>query len=37
VKIASKCPVFQLIQAFLSVKCVLSEMNAEKVINVEKY
>ena len=32
----NQCPVFQLIQASLSAKCALSEMNAEKVINVGK-
>ncbi len=31
-----QCPVFQVIQAFLGAKCALSEMNAEKVINIEK-
>ena len=31
-----QCPVFQLIQAFLSAKCVLSGMNAEKVIKVSE-
>ncbi|MBR1734839.1 MAG: hypothetical protein IJ730_05260, partial [Alphaproteobacteria bacterium] len=36
VKAMSECLVFQLIQAFLSAKCVLSGMNAEKIINVDK-